>query len=59
MGELVVSAGYGVIMALCAFNPWFWGLPVLLVLAGVSSLANTSANAFRRRPSHHSCVAEP
>jgi MFS family permease len=41
------AAGYGVIVALCALNPWFWGLPVLLVLAGVSmSMGNTSANAF-------------
>jgi hypothetical protein len=45
------AAGYGVIVLLCALNPWFWGLPALLVLAGISmSLGNTSANAFLHRP---------
>jgi MFS family permease len=41
------AAAYGVIVALTALNPWFWGLPLLLVLAGVSmNVSNTSANSF-------------
>ena len=32
---------------LAGLNPWFWGLPALLVLAGVSmSISNTSANSL-------------
>jgi len=38
---------YGVVVALAALNPWFWGLPALLVLAGMSmNVSNTSANSF-------------
>ena len=41
------AAGYGAIVALAAVNPWSWGLPALLVLAGLSmSVSNTSANSF-------------
>jgi MFS family permease len=41
------AAGYGAIVALTALNPWSWGLPPLLVLAGLSmSVSNTSANSF-------------
>lgn len=38
------ALGYGTILVLVALNPWFWGLPVLLGLAGFSmSISNTSA----------------
>jgi MFS family permease len=41
------ALGYGVILVLVAFNPWFWGLPVLLGFAGFSmSISNTSANSL-------------
>ncbi len=41
------AAGYGLILMLTALNPWFWGLPALLVLAGASmSVSNTSANSL-------------
>jgi len=41
------AAGCGVITGLAALNPWFWALPPLLVLAGLSmSVCNTSANSF-------------
>jgi predicted MFS family arabinose efflux permease len=41
------AAAYGIIVALAALNPWSWGLPVLLVLAGLSmNASNTSANSF-------------
>ena len=41
------AAAYGVVVALAALNPWYWGLPVLLALAGVSmNVSNTSANSF-------------
>jgi predicted MFS family arabinose efflux permease len=41
------AAGCGAIMGVAALNPWFWALPPLLVLAGVSmSVCNTSANSF-------------
>jgi MFS family permease len=41
------SAGaYGAVVVLTALNDWFWVLPVLFVLAGISMTAsNTSANA--------------
>jgi predicted MFS family arabinose efflux permease len=40
------AAGYGVVVILAALNPWYWGLPVLLVLAGISmNVGNTSANS--------------
>jgi MFS family permease len=46
-----LSAGfaiiYGVIVMLAALNPWAWGLPVLLVWAGVAMTAtNASANGL-------------
>jgi MFS family permease len=41
------AAGYGAITALAAINPFFWGLPILLVFAGLSMAAsNTSANSL-------------
>lgn len=41
------AIGYGVILVLAACNPWAWGLPILLVLAGVAMTAsNVSANAL-------------
>jgi predicted MFS family arabinose efflux permease len=41
------AAGYGAIVALAAINRWSWGLPILLVFAGVSmSVSNTSANSL-------------
>jgi len=41
------AAGFGVIVALAALNPWFWALPALLVLAGMAmSVTNTSANSL-------------
>ncbi len=39
------AAGYGAVIALVAFDPWFWGLPPLLVIAGLAmTMSNTSAN---------------
>jgi predicted MFS family arabinose efflux permease len=41
------AAGYGLVVVLVALNSWFWGLPVLLVLAGLSmNVSNTAANSF-------------
>ena len=41
------AAGYGAVVMLTALNPWFWGLPLLFVLAGMSMTAsNASANAL-------------
>lgn len=41
------AVGYGVIVVLAALNPWLWGLPALLVLAGVAMTAsNASANVL-------------
>ena len=41
------AMAYGFVVALAGFNPWFWGLPVLLVIAGLSmNISNTSANSF-------------
>ena len=41
------AIGYGSVMVAAALNPWLWGLPALLVLAGLSmSISNTSANAL-------------
>lgn len=38
---------YGAILMLAALNPWFWGLPGLLALAGFAmTISNTSANAL-------------
>ena len=37
----------GATLILIAINPWFWGLPLLLVLAGASmTVSNTAANAL-------------
>jgi MFS family permease len=41
------AAGYGAIVALAALNPWFWGLPALLMAAGVAmTVSNASTNAL-------------
>lgn len=41
------AAGYGLIVMLAAVNPWYWALPALLVLAGLSmNASNTSANSL-------------
>ena len=41
------AVGYGAIVVLSALNRWAWGLPALLVLAGVMMTAsNASANAL-------------
>ena len=45
--ELRLRAGYGAVLVLLALNPWFWGLPPLLVLAGASmTISNTAANSL-------------
>ena len=46
-----LSAGsalaFGAVVALVALNPWFWGLPALLVLAGAAmTVSNTAANSL-------------
>lgn len=39
------AATYAAVMVLTAVDPWFWGLPVLLVFAGLAmTISNTSAN---------------
>jgi len=41
------ALGYAAVVVLIAFNPWFWGLPPLLVLAGASmTISNTAANSL-------------
>ncbi len=41
------AATYGVILVLSAINPWFWGLPALLFVGGMSmSVSNISANTI-------------
>jgi MFS family permease len=41
------AAAYGAIVILAALNPWAWGLPALLVLAGIAmTTSNASANAL-------------
>ena len=41
------AIGYGVILVLAALNPWFGGLPALLVLAGLAMIvSNISANTL-------------
>lgn len=41
------AAAYGMVLLVAALNPFFWALPVLLALAGVSMTAsNTSANSL-------------
>ena len=35
------------VLVLAALNPWFWGLPPLLVLAGAAmTVSNTAANSL-------------
>ena len=42
-----LAAGYGLVVALTAVNPWFWALPALLALAGFAmTVSNTSANSL-------------
>ncbi len=37
----------GVVLVLTAINPWYWGLPVLLVFAGAATtVSNTAANSL-------------
>lgn len=41
------AAAYGMVVVLTALNPWLWGVPVLLVLAGLTmNVSNTAANSF-------------
>ena len=41
------AAGMGVIVMLIALNRWAWGLPALMVLAGIAlTVSNASANAM-------------
>ncbi|HEX7478958.1 MAG TPA: MFS transporter [Polyangiales bacterium] len=41
------ALSYGAVLALTALNPWFWGVPPLLVLAGASmTVSNTAANSI-------------
>jgi MFS family permease len=41
------ALGYAGVLVLIALNPWFWGLPPLLVLAGASmTISNTAANSL-------------
>lgn len=41
------AVAYGVIVVLAGLNPWVWGLPVILLFAGVAMTAsNASANAL-------------
>jgi MFS family permease len=41
------AGAYGVVLGLVALNPWFWGLPALLVVAGIAmSVSNISANTL-------------
>lgn len=38
------AVGYGLVVVLAAILPWFWGLPVLMVLAGAAmAVSNVSA----------------
>jgi MFS family permease len=41
------AAGYGALTAVAAIVPSFWGLPILLVFAGIAmAVSNTSANSL-------------
>ena len=41
------ALAYGVVLVLVALDPWFWGLPPLLVLAGMAmTITGTSANSL-------------
>jgi MFS family permease len=41
------AGAFGVVLVLTAINPWFWGLPTLLVVGGMAmSVSNISANTL-------------
>jgi predicted MFS family arabinose efflux permease len=41
------ALGYGFVLVLASLNPWFWGLPALLVVAGAAmTVSNTAANSL-------------
>jgi predicted MFS family arabinose efflux permease len=41
------ALAYGAVLVLTALNPWFWGMPPLLILAGASmTISNTAANSL-------------
>jgi predicted MFS family arabinose efflux permease len=41
------ALAYGVVLVLIAVDPWFWGMPPLLVLAGAAmTVSNTAANSL-------------
>jgi predicted MFS family arabinose efflux permease len=41
------AVAHGAVLMLTALNPWFWGLPPLLVLAGAAmTVSNTAANSL-------------
>lgn len=41
------ALAHGAVLVLTALNPWFWGLPPLLVLAGASmTISNIAANSL-------------
>jgi MFS family permease len=41
------AAAYGLVVLLAALNPWVWGLPALLTLAGIAmAVSNISVNAL-------------
>ncbi len=41
------AGGFSLVLVLTAINPWFWGLTLLLILAGIStSICNISANTL-------------
>ena len=41
------ALAYGAVLVLTALDPWFWGIPPLLVLAGASmTISNTAANSL-------------
>jgi MFS family permease len=49
------AVGYAAVLILVAVNPWFWGLPPLLALAGAfMTVSNTAANSLlqARAPPH-------
>ena len=41
------ALGYGAVVALTAADPWLWGMPPLLAMAGATmTISNTAANSF-------------
>jgi MFS family permease len=41
------ALGHGLVLMLAALDPWFWGLPPLLMLAGAAmTISNTAANSL-------------